>query len=108
MGKRLKKVKIKKTVLHPDEINKIINTFIESKDLEDFSVIVTNEQIKEKGYSFSAGQYFEVKIEHIDITPEEFETKMSSYKTNLKNYFDESNKLGKEIQEQLEKLEVVS
>ena len=73
-----------------------------------FSVIVTNEQIKEKGYSFSAGQYFEVKIDYIDITQEEFETKINNYKTTLKNYFDESNKLGKEIQEQLEKLTFVN
>lgn len=108
LGEKVKEGKNQKTVLHPDEINKIINTFIESKDLEDFSVIVTNDQIKEKGYSFSAGQYFEVKIEHIDISPEEFETKMNSYKTTLKNYFDESNKLGKEIQEQLEKLKLVT
>ena len=33
--------------------------------IEDFSVKVTNEQIKEKNYSWSAGQYFDVKIEHI-------------------------------------------
>lgn len=41
----------------------------------------------EKNYSFSAGQYFEVKIEHIDITAEEFQSKMDDYKARLNERF---------------------
>ena len=52
--------------------------------------MVSYEQIKEKNYSFSAGQYFDVKIEYIDITHEEFEAKMNSFKTNLDHLFAES------------------
>ena len=36
--------------------------------------------LKLKNYSLSAGQYFEVKIEYIEITNEEFKTKMRGLK----------------------------
>ena len=51
--------------------------------MEDFSVVVSYEQIKEKNYSFSAGQYFDVKIEYTDITPKQFTAKMDGFKQNL-------------------------
>ncbi|MPN25631.1 hypothetical protein SDC9_173043 [bioreactor metagenome] len=63
--------------------------------------MVSYDQIKEKNYSFSAGQYFEVKIEYVDITAEEFEAKMEAFKSNLNNLFAESRALEKEIQKQL-------
>lgn len=98
------KDKNQKTVLSKEEEDKIINTFNEHKAVEDFSVVVSYDQIKEKNYSFSAGQYFEVKIEYVDITPKEFAKKMESYKSNLNSLFAESKKLEKEIQKQLEVL----
>jgi type I restriction enzyme M protein len=64
-------------------------------------VVVSYEQIKEKNYSLSAGQYFEVKIEYTDISPAEFEAKMNGFKTNLDSLFAESKTLEKEIQKQL-------
>jgi len=64
-------------------------------------VVVSYDQIKEKNYSFSAGQYFEVKIEYVDISAEEFEAKMTLYKSNLNRMFAESRELEKEIQKQL-------
>jgi type I restriction enzyme M protein len=69
--------------------------------VENFSVVVSYEAIKEKNYSFSAGQYFEVKIEYIDITPEEFEAKMNTHKQNLASLFSQSRDLESEIQKQL-------
>ena len=47
----------------------------------------------EKNYSFSAGQYFEVKIEHIDITAEEFQSKMDDYKARLNERFAKGHEL---------------
>lgn len=73
--------------------------------MEDFSVVVSYDQIKEKNYSFSAGQYFEVKIEYVDISAEEFEAKMALYKSNLNRMFAESRELEKEIQKQLNGLQ---
>jgi type I restriction enzyme M protein len=101
LGTTVKEGKNQKTLLSHDEEQKIINTFNKHEAIEDFTVVVSYEQIKEKNYSFSAGQYFEVKIEYTDITSKEFETKMNGFKTNLDSLFAESKNLEKEIQKQL-------
>ncbi len=69
-----------------------------------FLVVVSYEDIKAKNYSLSAGQYFEVKIEYIDITAEEFTAKMKGFESNLESLFSESKSLEKEIQENLKSL----
>ena len=101
LGTTVKEGKNQKTVLSHEEEELIVKTFNEHKAVEDFSVVVSYEQIKEKNYSFSAGQYFDVKIEYVDITPEEFEAKMNSYTSNLASLFSESKILEKEIMKQL-------
>jgi type I restriction enzyme M protein len=101
LGTTVKEGKNQKTLLSPEEEQKIINTFNKHEAVEDFTVVVSYEQIKEKNYSFSAGQYFDVKIEYTDITPAEFETKMNGFKTNLDSLFAESKTLENEIQRQL-------
>lgn len=106
LGTTVKEGKNQKTLLSPEEEQKIINTFNNHEAIEDFTVVVSYEQIKEKNYSFSAGQYFEVKIEYTDITPEEFEEKMKGFKTNLDNLFTESKTLENEIQKQLNGLKL--
>ena len=104
LGTTVKEGKNQKTLLSEEEENRIISTFNKHKASEDFTVVVSYEQIKEKNYSFSAGQYFEVKIEYTDITPKVFVTKMEDFKSNLDFLFSESKKLEKEIQKQLEGL----
>jgi type I restriction enzyme M protein len=66
--------------------------------------VVSYDEIKQKNYSLSAGQYFEVKIEYVDITAEEFETKMKGFEENLNNLFSESRTLETEIQNNLKGL----
>lgn len=104
LGTTIKDGKNQKTLLSPDEERRIIDTFNRHEPVEGFTVIVSYEQIKAKTYSFSAGQYFEVKIEHLDITPEEFEAKMNGYKQNLVSFFGQSRVLEEEIQKQLASL----
>ena len=101
LGTTVKEGKNQKTLLSHEEEQKIINTFNNHEAIEDFTVVVSYEQIKEKNYSFSAGQYFEVKIEYTDISPAEFEAKMNGFKANLDSLFAESKTLEKEIQQQL-------
>ncbi|MFM6224550.1 MAG: N-6 DNA methylase, partial [Dolichospermum sp.] len=96
--------KNQKTVLTEAEENQIITTFNDKKAIDDFSVVVSYEQIAEKNYSLSAGQYFDVKIEYTDITPEEFEDKIQGFTYNLNSLFSESRKLEDEIKKQLESL----
>jgi type I restriction enzyme M protein len=101
LGETIKEGKNQKTVLRREEEDQIINTFNEHKAVEDFSVVVSYEQIAEKNYSFSAGQYFEVKIEYVDITAEEFKAKMNAYQSNLNTLFAQSKEIENEIQKQL-------
>lgn len=104
LGTTVKDGKNQKTLLSHDEEQKIINTFNKHEAIEDFTVVVSYEQIAEKNYSFSAGQYFDVKIEYTDITPKEFAAKMEGFKSNLDALFAESKTLEKEIQKQLNSL----
>ena len=104
LGKKVKDGKNQKTVLSYEEIEKIENTFINQEVVDDFSVQVTYDEIKDKNYSLSAGQYFEVKIEFVELTPEEFEEKMNSFKSNLDRLFSEGRSLEDEIKERLEEL----
>jgi type I restriction enzyme M protein len=104
LGETVKDGKNQKTVLSAIEEQKIIDTFNNKVAVDDFSVVLSYDEIKEKNYSFSAGQYFDVKIEYSDITPEEFENKMAGFKSNLNNLFAESKKLEADIQRQLEGL----
>ena len=106
LGTIVKEGKNQKTLLSSDEEQLIVNTFNSRVPKKDFTVVVTYDQIKEKNYSFSAGQYFEVEIEYIDITSEEFAVKMNTYKNNLNSLFKESNLLEEEIVKQLSRLKL--
>lgn len=72
LGEKIKDGKNQKTVLTADEEQRIIDVFNGKQQQEDFSVVVSYRDIAAKNYSLSAGQYFDVKIEYVDITPEQF------------------------------------
>ncbi len=86
-----------RTFLAQDEIDKIVDTFNSKKPVEDFAVVVSHDDIKNKGYSLSAGQYFDVKIEYEDISNEEFESRLASMRNNLLQMFNEAHGLESEI-----------
>ncbi len=104
LGEKIKEGKNQKTILRPDEEHRIIETFNAKNVVDDFSVAVPYKDIEEKNYSLSAGQYFDVKNEHVQITPKEFEKRLNNHKSRLKVCFDESHILEKRIVEQLEEL----
>lgn len=104
LGEEYKDGNLQKRRLRPEEIEKIITTFRNKEAVDDFSVAVTYEEIIAKKYSLAAGQYFDVKIEYVELTQEEFEAKMSAFKTELQSYFDEGNALQAEIMKQLGKV----
>ena len=106
LGTTIKEGKNQKTVLSYEEEDKIINTFNTKTPLEDFSVVVSYDDIIAKNHSLSAGQYFEVKIEHVDISPEEFTAKMKTFKSNLSELFKENKTLEMEIQNNLKGLKL--
>lgn len=93
--------KNQKTLLSHDEEQKIVDAFNSTEAIDDFSVMVGSDEIKEKNYSFSAGQYFEIKIEYVDISKEEFEAKLAEHKKNLNSFFTKSKILESEINNSL-------
>lgn len=104
LGEKRKEGKNQRTVLSEKEVEKIENTFINQEVVEDFSVKVSYEEIQEKNYSLSAGQYFEVKIEYVELSPEEFNQRMATYSSRLATYFAEGKRLEEEIEERLGEL----
>ena len=104
LGTTVKEGKNQKTLLSPEEEDTIIDIFNKHEAKEDFSVVVSYDDIKAKNYSLSAGQYFEVKIEYTDISPSEFEAKMKTFDINLTALFSESKTLEMEIQNNLKGL----
>ncbi|WP_315451119.1 class I SAM-dependent DNA methyltransferase [uncultured Treponema sp.] len=105
LGEEYKEGNNQKRRLRPEEVKKIVDTFRSKKTVEDFSVVKKYKDIKEKNYSLSAGQYFDIKIEYVDITEEEFNKRIAEKKETLKNLFKESADLGTQILKDLDTLE---
>jgi len=101
LGSTVKEDKNQKTLLSVDEENLIVNTFNKREVKENFTVLVSYEQIKGKNYILSAGHYFDVKIKYSNISHEEFTAKLIDFSKNLDSLFTESNLLEKEIKRQL-------
>lgn len=104
LGEEYQEGNNKKVRLTPDEIDLIVDTFLNKKTVEDFSVTVSYEEIETKKCSLAAGQYFDVKIEYVEMTQEEFNKKMTELTDSLQEYFNEGNALQKEILNQLKKV----
>lgn len=101
LGTKVKDGKNQKTLLSEAEEDRIIATFNTKEAVEDFSVLVSYDDIAAKNYSLSAGQYFDVKIEYSDLTPTQFATKLKGFTDNLDLLFRESTGLEQEIKKQL-------
>lgn len=101
LGDETKEGKNKKTVLKTADVDKIVSTFHEAKTVDEFSVLPSIDDIKSKNYNFSAGQYFEVKIKHVDITEEEFNQKIKEYTETLDSLFAEGKDLEANIKSAL-------
>ena len=104
LGEEYKEGNNKKSRLRDFEVEQIVRTFRNCEAVDDFSVAVTYDEIKEKGYSLSAGQYFDIKIDYVDITEEEFNQRMANFQQTLTEQFEESHRLEKEILAQLQSL----
>ncbi|WP_024556552.1 HsdM family class I SAM-dependent methyltransferase [Franconibacter pulveris 1160] len=101
LGEKVKDGKNQKTVLTEEEEQRICEVFNNKWSEKDFSVAVSYDDIAGKNYSFSAGQYFDVKIEYTDMTPEQFAAKMKGFTENLESLFSQSRELEAEITKQM-------
>jgi type I restriction enzyme M protein len=101
LGEKVKEGKNQKTLLSHEDEEKIIRVFNAKEAVEDFSVVVSYDDIAAKNCSLSAGQYFEVKVEHVEMTSEQFEKELSERQGRLNRLFEESHKLEKVLAKQL-------
>lgn len=92
------------TRLSPEEEEQIISAFEKRESVDSFAVVPGYDEMAERGYSFSAGQYFDVKIEHVDISPEEFKAKMAAFMAEFNELSTQSVKLDEEIRNQMGRL----
>ena len=104
LGTKVKDGKNQKTLLSEAEEDCIIAAFNFKEVVEHFSVVVNYDDIAAKNYSLNAGQYFEVKIEYVDLTAAQFAAKLQGFTGNLHKFFKESAGLEQEIKKQLSEL----
>ena len=104
LGETIKEDGNQKTVLTHEEEENIINTFTSKEVIDDFSVVVSYDEIEAKNCSLSAGQYFKIKIEYVDISQKEFREQISKYKLSISNFEESSKLLSSELKKQLDKL----
>ena len=104
LGTTVKEGKNQKTVLSSIEEDKIIETFNKKEAIDDFSVVVKYDEIEAKNYSLSAGQYFEIKIEYVDISEGEFQNEILKKQSDLKGLFEKSKELENNIISNLKSL----
>lgn len=104
MGKKVSLEDGQRTILSAEDEQYIINTFNNKILVEDFSVLISKKQVQERNYSFSAGQYFEVKMEFIELTQEEFEQKITAFSLKLEKLFLEGRSLEYDIKQRLGEL----
>lgn len=87
---------IKKTILEQPDLDYIVDA-VKNRKIDDNLIIKDTKTIAEKNYSLVAGQYFDIKIERVNWTEEEFKERMANYDKELRMLFYESHKLEEQI-----------
>lgn len=106
LGTKIKDGKNQKTLLSEDEEQRIIDAVKGAIDDDGFSVVKSHKELKEGKYSFNPGGYFEMNVEHIDISSEEFIETIENSKQKLLAMFAESGTLEKALLAELEGLSI--
>lgn len=101
LGEEYKEGKNKKRRLTGQEIDLIVNSYLERESVDDFSVKVSFEDIEEKGYSLSAGQFFDIKIEYVEMDEDEYKSMIKDKMDELEGRFEKSRLLEQSIIEKL-------
>ena len=97
LGAKIKDGKNQKTLLSDEDEQKIIDTVKYTITKSGFSVAKTFSEIKNAKYSFNPGSYFDVSIEHVEISEAEFFDAINDGKKRLAALFEESKKLEQDI-----------
>lgn len=101
VGKKVSLEDGQRTILSPDDEKLIINTFKQKVTVEDFSELVSRQKIQKRSYSFSAGQYFPVKMVYSEVTSQEFTEEIGKLTKEIEDLFYLSKKYEGEIKKSL-------
>jgi type I restriction enzyme M protein len=104
LGEKVKDGKNQKTLLSREEEQRIIDAVNNQVTEEGLSVVKTFDEIKTEKYSFNPGGYFNVELEHIDYTQEQFLELMRQSNFKLTSLFNENKKLEEDILNNLGRL----
>ena len=106
LGTKIKDGKNQKTLLADDEEQLIIDTITGAIATEGFSVVETYADLKSGKYSFNPGTYFDISVEQIELSAEEFSAAMEESKAKLSAMFNESKTVEREIMSSFEVLKL--
>lgn len=104
MGEKVSLEDGQRTLLSNEDIDKIVDYFQNRKEDNGFSVLVSNDQIKDNLYSFSAGQYFAARVTFVEISKDDFDRKMDIFSSKIMKYFEVNKELKKDLVEKLKGL----
>jgi len=104
LGTKIKEGKNQKTVLSEADELQIIDLFNSKVAKDDFSVVVSYDEIKAKNYSLSTGQYFKVNVELVNINHEDYKKKVTQLYSSISCLQDEGLKLNKLITYELKNI----
>ena len=104
LGEKTKDGKNQRTILSIEDELKIINAFSSNDAIDGFCAKVTIEQIRAKKYTWSIGQYFDIKIPFIELSGNEFEEKINQYSNDIEELFASGNSIQNTIQNNIKRL----
>jgi len=104
LGTNIKEGKNQKTVLSGEEENLIIESFRNKQTIRDFSVVASKDKLENLNYSFSAGQHFDVVVDHQNISHSEFSNYIKTTKKTLAESFARSSDIDAQIISSLGKI----
>ena len=104
LGTTVKEGKNQKTLLSAVEEDKIISAFSSEIGIDHFSVVLDKTQVISKDYSFSAGQYFEIRSSLVALSTTEFNQKVNTILDDMKELFKTSRDLEKNLLKKIEDL----
>jgi len=97
LGTKVKDGNNQKMLLSSDEEQRIIDAVNHQISEDGFSAVKNFDEIKASKYSFNPGTYFDMVIEYVEITVDEFSDKMKESKSRLAEMFKQSSDLEREI-----------
>ena len=105
LGKKVKLEDGQRTILSLQDEKLIVDTFKQKNVLDEFSVVVNRDKIIKNKYSFSAGQYFNVKIKYNKLSSEEFRKTVEDLTESIYCLIDRGDALNKQLLELLKDIQ---